>query len=286
LVGREDAVTDWVAVLASDFNVPPERALSDLMDELCGMLADADPAVRDDTAYPVLAMWTARGALDGHLATLGDRMAARLVDGEIQARTFATMILGWVVLRDARTGELDSDAVPRWRAGFTAWWLGEHDLRGWDDRLGWLHAVAHGADTVRAFGRSPRLHARDLRNLLDTVVDRLRADDGYLFAHGEDDRLAYALATILTRSALTEADAVGWLDRVEEAIRAGTPGPVPAWVSNTLRTLAALHMFADRGVRWYDPQRGVMGEVAALPHATAIKNRVAAVLGVVSPGLG
>jgi hypothetical protein len=279
-------MTDWAAVLAGDIGVPADRPLTDLVDELCAMLAARDPAVRDDMAYPVLAMWTARGALDGHLAALGERMAARLVDGEVQARTFATMILGWVVLRDARTGELDAGAVPRWRDGFTTWWLGERDLRGWDPELGWLHAVAHGADTVRAFARSPRLDAGDLRGLLDTVVDRLRADDGYLYAHGEDDRLAYALATALTRADLDEAGAVGWLDRIEEALRAGTPGPIPAWVSNTVRTLGFLHVFADRGVRWYDPQRAAMGDATALPHAGAVKDRLAAVLGVVSPGLG
>lgn len=52
-------------------------------------------------------------------------------------------------LRDARTGELDPDAVPRWRDVFAAWWLAESDLRGWGSRLGRRHAVARGADTVR-----------------------------------------------------------------------------------------------------------------------------------------
>jgi hypothetical protein len=278
--------TDWGAVLAGGLAVPAGARLTDLVDELCGMLAAPDPAVRDDTAYPVLAMWTARGVLDGHLAALGDRMAARLTDGEIQARTFATMILGWVVLRDARTGELDPACVPRWRDGFAAWWLAESDLRGWDPGLGWLHAVAHGADTVRALGRSPRVDAEGLRGLLDTVVDRLLADAGYLYAHGEDDRLAYALATVLTRAELAEADAVGWLARVEAAIRGGEPGPVPSWASNTLRTLNSLYLFADRGVRWYDADRDGMGPVQPLPHAAAVKARVASVVAIPSPGLG
>jgi hypothetical protein len=45
----------------------------------------------------------------------------------------------------------------------TAWWRDEADLRGWDAGLGWLHGVAHAADTLRAFGRSPRLGAAHLR---------------------------------------------------------------------------------------------------------------------------
>jgi len=279
-------MTDWATVLSTDYAVPADRPLTDLMDELCEMLASPDPVVRDDTAFTVLAYWTARGRLDGHLATLGDRMAARLVDGEIQARTFAAMILGWVVLRDARTGELDDAAVPRWRDTFTEWWLGESDLRGWDPDLGWLHAVAHGSDTVRAFARSPRLGPADLRGLLETVVDRLLDDGGYLYAHGEDDRLAYALSTALTRADLPRADAVGWLDRIESVIRGGEAGPVPAWASNTIRTLTSLYLFADRGVRWYDPELGRTGAVSPLPHRDAVKDAVAAVLAIPSPGFG
>jgi hypothetical protein len=271
-------VTDWAAVVADDFAVPAGRPLADLMAEACDMLASPDPAIRDDTAYPVLALWTARGVLDEHVTALGDRMADTLRHAEIQARTFAAMILGWVVLRDARTGAVPAGRVLRWRDTFAAWWSGETDLRGWDADLGWLHAVAHGADTVRAFGRSPRLGGSDLGGLLDLAVDRLLVDAGYLFAHGEDDRLAYALATVLSRPEVEAGPATAWLDRLDAALRAGEPGPFPAWVSNTNRTLAALYMFADRGVRWYDPETGTPGATATLPHSPAITDAIAAVL--------
>jgi hypothetical protein len=196
------------------------------------------------------------------------------------------MVLAWVVLRDARTGHLGAGSVPRWRAGFASWWLTETDLRGWDDRLGWLHAVAHGADTVRAFGRSPRLGRADLRDLLNLTVDRLRTDAGYLYAHGEDDRLAYALATVLTRPELSADDTTAWLDRVDDAIRAGEPGPVPPWASNTIRTTACLYVWADRGVRWYDPDTGNLGAVTPLPHGDAVRERLASLLQAPWRGLG
>jgi hypothetical protein len=279
-------VTDWAAVQADDFAVPADRSMADLVDELSAMLADPDPWVRDDTAYPILALWTARGVLDGRLAALGDRMAERLRHDEIQARTFAAMILAWVVLRDARTGELAAGSVPRWLSMFAAWWRGEADLRGWDDRLGWLHAVAHGADTLRAFGRSPRLGAAHLSDLLDLAVDRLRHDGGYLFAEGEDDRIAYALASVLTRAELSAADATAWLDRVHAAIEAGEPGPAPAWASNTLRTLGSLYVFAEQGVRWYDPDTGALGAAVPLPHSAAVRQRVTDVLRLTWRGLG
>jgi Protein of unknown function (DUF2785) len=279
-------VTDWQAVLTHDFAVPGGRAVSDLADELCTMLASPDPRIRDDTAYPILAIWAGRGVLDGHLGVLGARLADRMQQGETYERTFAAITLPWVILRDARTGELDDQAVHRWLAAFASWWLQEKDLRGWDAEVGWLHAVAHGADTLRAFARSPRLALPDLCGLLELAVDRLLADDGYLFAHGEDDRVAYALATVLTRPELSAVHATRWLRRVRAAIENGTPGPVPPWTANTLRTLAAMYVFADRGVRWYEPQTGALGAAVALPYREQVKEAIAETLYLPWRGLG
>ena len=280
------AVTDWGEVLAHDFAVPSGRPADELATELCAMLASPDPQVRDDTAYPVLAVWTTRGVFDGHLAGLGDRLTEQFGDGPIYQRTFAAISLSWVVLRDARSGELSGERVLGWLTAFSRWWRHEADLRAWDPELGWLHAPAHGADTLRAFGRSGKLAAPQLRDLLELAVDRLFADSGYLYGHGEDDRIAYALATVLTRAELPAAAAIGWLDRVHEAIESGEPGPVPPWAANTLRTLAALYVFADRGVAWYDAGTGTLGPPTQLPHAAELKDRIGATLRLPWRGLG
>lgn len=283
---QDGPVTDWDEVLTRDFLVPADRPVTELADELCVMLGSPDPRIRDDTAYPVLAMWTARGVLDGHLADLGDRLTSQLPDRPIYQRSFAVMILSWVVLRDARTGELTDDQVLGWLDAFSSWWRGETDLRGWDQEFGWLHAIAHGADTLRAFGRSGRLTAPHLQQLLDLAVDRLLTDHGYLFAHGEDDRVAYALASILSRAELSADIATGWIGRLHDAIASGEPGPFPPWAANTLRTLAALYVFADRGVTWYDPVTGGPAPPVPLPHAGQVKDQIAATLRLPWYGLG
>jgi len=279
-------VTDWDKILAEDFAVPPGRAQAELAAELRAMLASPDPHIRDDTAYPVLAIWSGRGVFDGHLANLGDSLTAQFQDGPIYQRTFAAISLSWVVLRDARTGELSPEVVLRWLTAFSQWWRHETDLRAWDPGLGWLHAAAHGADVLRAFGRSGKLAAPELAGLLELAADRLLSDCGYLYGHGEDDRIAYALATVLTRAELPAEPAVAWLGRLHQAIADGAPGPVPPWAANTLRTLAALYIFADRGVTWYDPDTGTHGPSAKLPHASPLKDRIAATLQLPWAGLG
>jgi hypothetical protein len=212
--------------------------------------------LRDEQAYPVLASWIVGGHLDGELAVIGDRTLRLFGREEIQARTFAALVLAALIHRDtavfastSSAGTLDAGTVLRWRDGFADWWLAETDLRGWDDKLGWLHAAAHGADVVGELGLSPRLDGVELAGLLDLACSRLLAPTTAVFAHQEDDRIALAVATVLTRPELSPAAATGWLDPIRRYFEAGRPGPVPAPAANTMRTLRSLYLMTDRGFR-------------------------------------
>ncbi|RKE19039.1 DUF2785 domain-containing protein [Streptomyces sp. TLI_171] len=233
-------------------------------------LRSPDPVERDGRAYPRLIGWVPGLAEERRLA-LGDVMAARFEDPEIQARTFAPLVLGHVV----KSGALR----PAWSAAFARWYPAEADLRGHHPELGWLHSVAHGADLLAAFGQHP---AVDPEPLLALGAARLLAPTGHVFDAMEDDRLGFALGLTLTRPELTERQSIGWLDAVAEVFAAGEPGPVPAEVSNTLRTLRVVHLLTVRGVR---PERGGE-EVRALPHGAAVGGRIVEVLSMAGGYLG
>ncbi|GAA4848192.1 DUF2785 domain-containing protein [Kitasatospora terrestris] len=230
-------------------------------------LRSPDPVERDERAYPLLARWVPELAPEARLA-LGDELAGRFDDPEVQARTFAPLVLAKLVRAGAYR--------PQWLAAFGRWYPAETDLRGWDPALGWLHAVAHGADLLRAFGEHPEV---DPAEPLALGAARLLAPTDQVWDAMEDDRLGFALALTLTRGELTEGRAVAWLDRIAEVFATGEPGPMPPFASNTLRTLRVLYLLADRGVRpdW------VGGEVRALPHREAVKQRIAEVLAVAAP---
>lgn len=261
-IGR---VTRWRPFLDDD----TLRPKPELVAALSADLRSPDPTIRDEQAYVLLHRWIPR-LPDAERHRLGDEMADRFTDPEIQARTFAPLVLARLV----RLGDHD----PAWQCAFDTWYRTEPDLRGHDPELGWLHAVAHGADLLGALGRSPHTEPADL---LDLACARLIAPTEHLFDAMEDDRLGLAIALTLTRPELTECQSVDWLAPVAADFAAGQPGPVPAHASNTMRTLRVLHLLAVRGVR-------PAPEAAAVPltHAGAVAEAVAATLALPSPYAG
>ena len=92
-------VTDWDQIAAAGFAVPADTDVDALAADLAEAMADPDPRIRDGAAYAALATWIERGVLDRQLNWLGTTMAGRFEDPRIQARTFAALVLAWVVER-------------------------------------------------------------------------------------------------------------------------------------------------------------------------------------------
>ncbi|TCO47581.1 uncharacterized protein DUF2785 [Kribbella antiqua] len=258
-------MTDWARVRADDFAVPANRPLTELVAELSGMLRSPDPVIRDLQAYSTLASWIDLGVLSAdQLRALGNEMVPRFGDDEIQARTFAPLILDSIVT----AGVFE----PSWVPPFERWYVAEGDLRGHDAKLGWLHAVAHGSDLLGTLGLHPAVEPVQMLRL---GIGRLLTPTSYVLRDMEDDRLGRALAATLTRADLSEADAVEWLDpAVRQLSNPPVEGITPE-VTNTIRTLRVLYLLVDHGVR--------VGEVVEVPHRELVKTKIVEVVRIVTP---
>ncbi|MEV0291257.1 DUF2785 domain-containing protein [Kribbella sp. NPDC050820] len=261
-------MTDWARVRADGFAVPTDRPLTDLVAELSGLLRSPDPVLRDVQAYSVLATWIRRGDLStDQLRSLGDEMVTRLADPEVQARTFAPLILRAIV----SAGVFE----PTWVPPFERWYVAEEDLRGYDAKLGWLHAVAHGADLLGTLG----LHsAVEPVQMLRLGIGRLLTPTPYVLRDMEDDRLGYALAATLTRSDLAETDATEWLDPAIRVLSNPPAEGITPEVTNTIRTLRATYLLIDHGLRL--PEATTLTRI---PHRDQVKTKLADVVRIVTP---
>lgn len=241
--------------------------MQELVGELGEMLASPDPVDRDELGYSIVATWLSRGVIPTHLRIeLGDRMAQRFSADDIWTRTFAPLVLDVLVTH----GTFED----RWVAPFGQWYPEEADLRGHDAELGWLHAVAHGADLLGTFGRHPAVQPA---LMLDVAARRLTASTRHLWADGEDERLGQAISLTLTHPELAEADALAWIDAVANSWASIEPGPPPAWVSNAARTLRVVVAMTLTGVRSENyPTRPLL-------HAEVVRTRLLCALHSLTP---
>lgn len=243
----------WESVVDGGYRLPGGR-LEDLTSELVAMLGDPDPHVRDELAYAVLATWVDEGVYDDLLLGLGDGLVVALRAGlgedgtdSVLRRSFAALVLAAVVVRDSHVHALHPHQVLAWADRALAWFPAERDLRGRDPRLGWVHAVAHGADLLGALAGSRHLAGEELVVLLDVVADRLLRPTTYCFQYGEDDRLGLATMAVLHRDLVDVEACETWLARLQAPFDDGTDpfAPVPANVAAYVR---ALHLQLLLGV--------------------------------------
>lgn len=251
-------------------------------------LSDPDPEVRDTgegSALEELTELVASGVLDQDLDAVADDLLAMLGSSPVQGRTFAVLVLGSVLERDATSRSLPQDAYQRVLEGVATWWSSEQDLRGWDDDLGWLHALAHGADTVADLGESRWAGAEDVRALLELAAVRVTTPTDVAMVQGEDDRIAYALVRLLARPGVGEDDVDDLVDELATAWRTSDDGPVAAWRHNAVHVARSLLLHLTLGTSHLGDDGEAAGPVE-VPVASYAVGRLSGALAEMYPWLG
>jgi hypothetical protein len=242
--------TFWDRV-AADGRPPNGYSLTELTTELTTMLGDTDPRLRDTIAYEVLATWVSAGVYDELLEGLGDGMATGLAVGigeqgtdTVFRRSFSALVLAECIERDNSAGIVRPETVLRWGDRLAGWLVREQDVRGYVRGKGWAHAVAHGADALRALAGSPAIGRLELTVLLDVIADRLTGTTEHRFLHGEDDRLAAATMRVLRRDVVGLEVLEPWVARLADAaVRSLDEGRDPFLVTGNVQSfLRALHL--------------------------------------------
>ncbi len=207
--------------------------------ELLEGMASPDPLVRDGWAYTELAEGIASGRFATDWDCVRDHAVNSLYSRAVQARTFAPLMLRWLTLAGDRD-RVAFDAV-------AAWYLSEQDTRGYDDDLGWLHAVAHGADYLGTCASARVVHPA---RVLDLLAKRTTSPGG-AWVDQENARVACAALQALAAAHVDGRDGVAALvvpitaalDSFEEATQQPDPRThPPTWLSNLYSTLTTLYV--------------------------------------------
>jgi len=211
----------WLTIRENKFAFPPAQDLRALTEELFSYIPSADPELRDTIGYDTFSNWieTERYAADD-LRKYISRLCANMQIGlgerdtdTVFGRTFSVLFLAEVIHRDNQRPYLESHEVADVLDRVLNYFAAEKDARGFVAGKGWAHALAHTADMLVVFARSPHMDGPDLLRILESISTKLKNATNWVYIHGEDDRLARAVVTILGRDKLSLDEIKAWLDR-------------------------------------------------------------------------
>lgn len=170
---------------------------------------------------------------------------------DVLGRSFTALKLAVLAERDLTAPYLGTDRYHRLLDDALAYLRAETDLRGYESGKGWFHATAHTADLLKYLARNPLLTPADQARILDGVSARL-ASAPLVFTHGEQDRLAQTLVSIVRRDDFDAAGFTAWVTKMREvnAARLKTRPLEPAVLNarqNDLHLMEALFARLSRG---------------------------------------
>jgi hypothetical protein len=194
---------------------------------LIACLGDPDPNIRDKHAFERLAAAMRAGEVDRQtLAAMESRLLKLVADPDPQGfqRPFAILTLAEVArtdrlkpwMSDQERGVL-VDTAANYLSGLT-------DYRAFDDKSGFRHGVAHGADFALQLALNPAITRPQLDRLLAAIATQVAPKDpGVAYWAGEPDRLARVVIFIAQRKLHTDAEWKAWFERVMN------PSPLASW---------------------------------------------------------
>lgn len=189
-------------------------------------VASPDPFLRDGIAFEALSHMLRADQLgvEVRLRIARDLLARlRSTQPEGFEAPFAALILAEIVRADGMRAYMPDD-LRRAITDAAVSYVGElKDYRGFDEREGWRHGVAHGADLLMQIARNPNVADRASFTKIRNAVAAKVAPAGHFYVYGEPERLMVPIVVLAQRKHFTPTDWITWFETVTN------PAPLPKW---------------------------------------------------------
>src|SRR5712671_3348688 len=130
-------------------------------------------------------------------------------------RSFSALCLSLIAERDAKTPFLGETRYHQLLADALTYLQSERDLRGYDAKLGWIHANAHTADLLQALAANSLLTKEGENSILSAIGARLSSAP-QVYTQGEQDRMAAAVLAVIRRPSFDATAFESWLMQLQD----------------------------------------------------------------------
>lgn len=216
------------ALKASKFELADDARRQKFALALLPCLSDPDPALRDGIAFEAYFTWMRAKLLDVHTRTellvgLSATIEPDQADRDGFQKPFAALVLAEV----ARTDRIEPWLSAGQRAALVdsaaRYLTSVRDYRGFDQKDGWRHGVAHSADLALQLALNPAVDRAGVDRLLGAVAAQVAPPGEHSYVDGESERLARPVLFAAQRGLHTPDEWSTWL------LKVAAPAPLASW---------------------------------------------------------
>jgi len=180
-------------------------------------LSSPDPVERDELAFEALQAWMRADKLEvATVQELRTRLTAQLqaLDPQGFARPFAALVLADVARVDRIKPYLSAEQRAQLVAATTEFLRGISDYRGFDEKQGWRHGVAHAADIMLQLSLNPALGRAEHEQMLAAIASQVAPQGEHFYRYGEGERLMAPIFYLSRAKTLQCSDWDAWFARL------------------------------------------------------------------------
>lgn len=198
---------------ANQFAIETTRERERFARAIAACVASPDPFLRDQIAFEGLTRMLRADQLSApaRLALTTDMLTRlRGADPAGFEQPFAALVLSELVRADRVTAYYTPQQRTEIVTQAAAYLSGVRDYRGYDEREGWRHGVAHGADLLMQIVLNPNFNDESYWEPIVHAVASQVAPSGHSYIYGESERLARPIIFLAQRNVLTAEEWTGW----------------------------------------------------------------------------
>lgn len=180
-------------------------------------LSSPDPVERDELAFEALQAWMRADQLEvATVQELRTRLSAQLQAPDPQgfARPFAALVLADVARVDRIKPYLSAEQRAQLVGATTDYLRGVNDYRGFDEKQGWRHGIAHAADIMLQLSLNPALGRSEHEQMLAAIASQVAPQGEHFYHYGEGERLMAPIFYLSRARTLQCSDWDAWFARL------------------------------------------------------------------------
>ncbi|MGH8050195.1 MAG: DUF2785 domain-containing protein [Arenimonas sp.] len=215
------------ALKKSEFQISDDNQRQSLALGLLPCLALPNPILRDGIAFEALSFWLRKDQLSlptrqALLENLQSNMTSTQPDKQGFKAPFSVLVLSEVARTDRIKAWMSGEQRNKLVIETSHYLAGIRDYRGFDDKQGWRHAVAHSSDLAMQLALNPALDKNQLDLLLNASTQQI-APTAHSYIHGESERLLRSVLYIAKRDLHDEKEWQVWMEKLVQ------PAPLAKW---------------------------------------------------------